>query len=112
MRSNGSDPSKISEFPFSVGLEPSIPAISGHFAVRDKVSLAIGATMSNNEIAQFATPEVKQNGLTAVQFATLSALLSGLTMKAATELASVDLSTVHSWLRDDWHFRAATIHGT
>ena len=67
--------------------------------------------MSSHETAQIATPEASQSGLTAVQTEALSALLSGETIKAAAELAGVDRSTVHRWLRDDWHFQAARNRG-
>ena len=95
MRLNGSDPLKISEFPCSAGLAPPNLAISEHFAVRHQVPLAIGATMSNDETAQFAILEASQSGLTAVQTEALSALLSGKTTKGAAELVNVDHSTVH-----------------
>ena len=67
--------------------------------------------MSSDKTAHIATPEASQGGLTAMQSEVMSALLSGETIKAAAELAGVDRSTVHRWLRDDWHFQAARNRG-
>jgi hypothetical protein len=67
--------------------------------------------MSCDETAPIATLEASRNGLTVIQSEVLSALLSGETIKAAAELADVDRSTVHRWLRDDWHFQAARNRG-
>ena len=67
--------------------------------------------MSSDKTAHIATPEASQSGLTAMQSEVMSALLSGETIKAAAELAGVDRSTVHRWLRDDWHFQAARNRG-
>lgn len=67
--------------------------------------------MSSDETAQIATLKASQGGLTAIQTEVLSALLSGESIKAAADLAGVDRSTVHRWLRDDWHFQAARNRG-
>ena len=67
--------------------------------------------MSCDETAPIATLEASHSGLTAIQSEVLSALLSGETIKAAAELADVDRSTVHRWLRDDWDFQAARNRG-
>lgn len=67
--------------------------------------------MNIYESAQIATPDTRQDALTAVQIEALSALLSGETIKTAAEVAGVDRSTVHRWLRDDWHFQAARNRG-
>jgi len=67
--------------------------------------------MSSDKTAQITTLEANQSGLTASQIEVLSALLSGETIKAAAELAGVDRSSVHRWLRDDWKFQAARNRG-
>ena len=67
--------------------------------------------MSSDKTAQITTLDANQSGLTAIQVEVLSALLSGETIKAAAELAGVDRSSVHRWLRDDWNFQAARNRG-
>ena len=67
--------------------------------------------MRDDKTAQIATLETSQSGLSAIQIAALSALLSGETIKAAAESAGVDRSSIHRWLREDWNFQAARNRG-
>jgi len=45
------------------------------------------------------------------QIRALVALLGGARITAAAEASGVDRTTVHRWLREDWHFQAALNRG-
>jgi hypothetical protein len=64
-----------------------------------------------DKMQQNATDEGEPGKLTTLQLQVLAALLSGSTATAAAEVAGVDRTSVHRWLRHDWGFQAALNRG-
>lgn len=52
------------------------------------------------------TRQDRNNGLSPNQSKALSAIVAGKSITRAAEIAAVDRSTVHRWLREDWIFQA------
>ncbi len=53
-----------------------------------------------------ATDKGESHDLPPTQERVVAALITGSTVTRAAELAGVDRTTVHRWLRDDWDFQA------
>ncbi len=56
---------------------------------------------------QNATDESEPDDLPPTQERVVAALITGSTVTRAAELAGVDRTTVHRWLRNNWDFQAA-----